>query len=439
MKKIGYSFLLSLFTVCCTNNNNQANNNEYKKHTHMEAKTLYPDSLTEIQRKCVEKKFEFIKDPQYEDSKYPAHKLEGYMTDAERDALIEISILQLRKRYKSVEDSVFSRRFQEVFGYEFNAFVKLLDSEHLTKPNGEEKISNSCIEFVPYDPYRDFYISQKEKVIVDKFNFGGDFEMSDDIKSFTPTSRLEQVSLGTSKNVIETSSFDYIFHLNNYLFNEANVSRTWLLNKDKYFMAHLLIQYGYDGDNEINKMVLKAYQNKNEEVLDMPVEAFHIYPDGKVKILDGLLKTAADMSTAECGDYFDWATSIVYLLNGSDDSTEKSWRVKYLTMPQRREIIGHIVDYMQPVYEKYLGSNDKYGPLSYDFGDLQIIDCFWNSLMQDHDLISEIEKNNYYGLPHLESLIVAMKDFKPFYDEKTGEFEPWNFIPMRYRDSEDED
>lgn len=232
---------------------------------------------------------------------------------------------------------------------------------------------------MPIDSYREFYISKKNKVVINMFNYGVHFDNMLDINSFEPHSRTNKFNVG-KQTPIQVSPLEYLFHLNNYLFNEANVSRTWLLNKDKYFMVHLLIQYGYDGDNEINKMVLKAYQNKDEEVLDMPVEAFHIYPDGKVKILDGLLKTAADMSTAECGDFFDWATSIVYLLNGSDDSTEKSWRVKYLTMPQRREIIGHIVDYMQPVYEKYLGSNDKYGPLSYDFGDLQIIDCFWNSL-----------------------------------------------------------
>ncbi len=55
--------------------------------------------------------------------------------------------------------------------------------------------------------------------------------------------------------------------------------------------------------------------------------------------------------------------------------------------------------------------------------------------MQDHDLISEIEKNNYYGLTNLESLVLAMKDFEPFYNEETGVFEPWNYVPMRYRNA----
>lgn len=426
MKKI-IILLLSLLFVECNTNNTSTNTN--KKENNMQKKSLYPDSLTATQQRCVEKKFALINDPNHEESSsFPAEQIDGYMTEDEKDALIEIAIFDLRKKYNSVSDTSFSRRFKEVFGSDFDNFFK----------SNRVKITKNCCYLVQKNPDRLFYISKKEKVIVEGFNFGLDFEDLSKIKSVKPYSRSEEYPLGNNNKIIWVNRAEHMFHQNNYLFNEANVSRTWLIIKDPYFMSHLLIEYGYDGDNEINKLVLKKIKEDDKEIIDIPVDPFHIYPDGRVKILDGLLKTAAEMSTAECADYFDWATSSVDLLSGADDSKDKIWRIKHLTVSQRREIIAHIVDYMLPIYHKFLGTNYKYGTIDVDFGDLRIIDCFWNSLMQDHELISEIEKNGYYGLSNLQSQVEAIKDFKPFYNEESGEFEPWNYVPMRYRNSDDE-
>lgn len=427
--------------VACSSNNDKKNNCNLEteinsKKTEMESKALYPDSLTPVQRKCIEKANSFLFNPKYADASYSVWEAGDYLTEEEKDAISELSIWDLKKRYKSIDDSVFNSRFYEIFGYNFDIFSNFFNSDKCMHPIDGEKYTENLIHLSPTNSRKDFYISRKIKMIIDGFSFGIEFDNAYDISSFMPASRFESgVQLGTPDNSNYVSSTDYIFHLNNYLFNEANASRTWLLIKDKYFMSHLLIQYGYDGDKEINKMVLKEYRKNDTEIIDMPVEAFHVYPDGKVKILDGLLKAAAEMSTAECADYFEWATDVVYVLNGADDSSDKSRRVKYLTVPQKLEIIAHIVDHMLPVYDEYLGTNHKYGTTDLDFGDLRIISCFWSSVMRDHDLISEIEKNNYYGLTNLESLVLAMKDFELFYNEETGVFEPWNYVPMRYRNA----
>lgn len=105
--------------------------------------------------------------------------------------------------------------------------------------------------------------------------------------------------------------------------------------------------------------------------------------------------------------------------------------IKDLTASQRQEMIAHVVNYMQPVLEKYVDENPEYGAASQRFGNLRIMNFFWNLIKEDHELITEIEKNDYYGLSDLKKLITAMRDFKPFYNPEVEEFEPWEFEPAQ--------
>ena len=435
-KKSFFVFFMALFSACSSTINNgtkeiDSNNNA------MSTERIYPDSLTPIQKSCVEKAYYYATDPKYDSWEIGPWDVDDLMTKDEKDALIELAIWNYRKIYKPIENKVFNKRIRTVFGYDFDSLAQM---------SGKKQTDN-LISLCSPNPDIEFLISKKANVIIFWQNLFINFKEYDNISSFYPSDRTDSISVGNN----QISSLDYLYHLNNYLFNEANVSRTWLINNDKYFMSHLLIQYGYDGDNEINKMVLKKNRDNDVEIIDMPVAAFHVYPDGKVKILDGLLKSAAVLSTADCADYFEWATSIVDRFNASafykeapsDDYDRSnpleveyhrySQKIHNLTTSQRREIIAHVVNYMLPVYGKYIDGNMSYGTQSLDYGDLRIIDCFWNAITFDHELIAEIEKNNYYGLPNLESLISSMKNFKPFYNEETNEFEPWEYVPMRYR------
>ncbi len=456
---------LALFVSCNSNNDTfKTSSDEIEicdtistKEDNMKAGKIYPDSLTPVQKSCVEKAFRFINDPNlnHDDGPYACAvwNAKGYMTEDEKDAIAELSIWDLKGKYNAVDYSRFNRRMLDVFGYDFDSFSKDIEKGYLGK-----KYSDNLIAIFLGDPitkygdhYTEFYIYKKERIITACFNIT--FDKYDDINTFIPPSRFDRgtVQIGTYARPVDVSHVDYMYHLNNYLFNEAGASRTWLLVNDPYFMVHLLIQFGYDGDKDINKLVLKKNQEKDDEMVDMPVNVFHIYPNGKLKLLDELLKTAAEMSTAECADYFNWATSIVDLFcmyklrldgkpegsNYEDDTEEEEMGefryVKKLTLSQKREIVAHVVNYMQPVYEKYIDSNEKYGSQNSDLGGQRIIDCFWNYMMDDPEVIADMENKNYYGFPVLKSLISSMKDYKPFYNSETGEFEPWNFIPMRYQ------
>lgn len=435
-KKSFFVFFMALFSACSSTINNGTKEIDSNKNA-MSTERIYPDSLTPIQKSCVEKAYFYATDPKYDSWEIGPWDVDDLMTKEEKDALIELAIWNYRKIYKPIENNVFNKRIQTVFGYDFDSLAQM---------SGKKQTDN-LISLCSPNPDIEFLISKKANVIIFWQNLFVDFKEYDNISSFYPSDRTDSISVGNN----QISSLDYLYHLNNYLFNEANVSRTWLINNDKYFMSHLLIQYGYDGDNEINKMVLKKNRDNDVEIIDMPVAAFHVYPDGKVKILDGLLKSAAELSTADCADYFEWATSIVDRFNASafykeapSDDYDRSnpleveyhrynQKIHNLTTSQRREIIAHVVNYMLPVYGKYIDGNMSYGTQSLDYGDLRIIDCFWNYMMNDHEVIADFETNNYYGLSELESLISSMKNFKPFYNEETGEFEPWAFVPMRYQ------
>ena len=413
---LSISFAISaLSLIGCAEKTMSVDNAEMKDSIHATA-NLYPDSLTPIQKSCVEKAYYYATDPKYDSWEIGPWDVDDLMTKEEKDALIELAIWNYRKIYKPIENNVFNKRIQTVFGYDFDSLAQM---------SGKKQTDN-LISLCSPNPDIEFLISKKANVIIFWQNLFINFKEYDNISSFYPSDRTDSISVGNN----QISSLDYLYHLNNYLFNEANVSRTWLINNDKYFMSHLLIQYGYDGDNEINKMVLKKNRDNDVEIIDMPVAAFHVYPDGKVKILDGLLKSAAELSTADCADYFEWATSIVDRFNASafykeapsDDYDRSnpleveyhrySQKIHNLTTSQRREIVAHVVNYMQPVYEKYIDGNMSYGSQSLDYGDLRIIDCFWNYMMNDHEVIADFETNNYYGLPELESLISSMKNFK---------------------------
>ena len=173
MRKKILIFYLMLFSACSITDDNKKNNESFSKDSDMETCNLYPDSLSEIQKKCVEKKQAYLFDPKYEDSSYSVWDAEGYMTSDEIDAIVELSIWDMKKKYKPVDDSIFTRRFQEIFGYKFDDFSSFLDRNgDLPNSIRGKKHTHNLISFLPIDAYRQFFISKKEKVVIDIFDFG---------------------------------------------------------------------------------------------------------------------------------------------------------------------------------------------------------------------------------------------------------------------------
>lgn len=117
--------IFALLLIGCSDNTQTINDSEQKDSINV-TKALYPDSLTPIQKSCVEKTHSFIFDSKHKDASYSAEDVAGYMTNNEIDAIVELSIWDFWKKYKVVDNATFFRRFKDVFGYEFDVFSKFL-------------------------------------------------------------------------------------------------------------------------------------------------------------------------------------------------------------------------------------------------------------------------------------------------------------------------
>ena len=155
---------MSLFSACSLTNDNKKNDIDEvrSKNANIEMENFFCDSLSSIQKKCIQTVFKFKNDPKYADVSYSSWDVEGYMTDDELDAISELSIWDLRKKrnVNPVDDTVFFKRFKDVFGYDFDSFSKFLDWEDEVPHKIRGTMYNhNLITILPIDPYRNFYIS----------------------------------------------------------------------------------------------------------------------------------------------------------------------------------------------------------------------------------------------------------------------------------------
>jgi len=165
---------------------------------------------------------------------------------------------------------------------------------------------------------------------------------------------------------------------NKYLFNNSKADLAWMLFNDKEFLKSLLINFNYDKEAEITKMVLKEFNFNDTNLFH------HLIFDtvnNKYKIRENILndiesiiyhgKTQELLSPAKEG-------------NGYDSLTE---------------ILEEI--YLNPT--DYIESNKTIAFLmekALDVGNIGIPQSF---LHAHEEFIHELEKNNYYNYERLKS------------------------------------
>ena len=97
---------------------------------------------------------------------------------------------------------------------------------------------------------------------------------------------------------------DEMIHLNKFLFNNNKASLTWLQHKDPLTLRDLLISYGYDKNEVINRLVLDEIKKKVQTSSDIPhlrnIFARKIYTKKPyIDIREGLLKTLLNLPVNE--------------------------------------------------------------------------------------------------------------------------------------------
>ena len=82
--------------IGCAEKTTSVDNAEMKDSMHATA-NLYPDSLTPVQKSCVEKAYYYATDPKYDSWEIGPWDVDDLMTKDEKDALIELAIWNYRK------------------------------------------------------------------------------------------------------------------------------------------------------------------------------------------------------------------------------------------------------------------------------------------------------------------------------------------------------
>lgn len=439
IERIIYVLLLAVICCCCTEEKNRTEGK--KKRKNMETVVLKTkwDSLTPAQMSVIKKTFELLNDTTVDDE-VPFNSQDIFTPD-EFDAKMELSVMRFDVKKLHISEDRFCKRLKEIFGYEKVSDIdKRLLWQDLSK--------NTVIMRQPND-FEQFWISQSSKAIMPGCIVGIHFADHTDIDSFErewDDSRKRYFG-----DTMRISYLDICNHYNNYIFNEKASSGVWLLLYEKYFMYHLVMNFGYDGDSALCRAFLRDYLNGGDrEVFDMPFSVVHFYPDGRHKILDGVLQEVAGLSTSDNADCYAWAeneldryaeTASKYTSTLTDeDEKEKDEDeyfgpfevyvarldsfVKALPFKDRCEIVAHITNYIYPVFLEHIDGNPDYGDVRMHARGIDIPTSFWNAIFRDHELFYEINRNDGYGLPHLQELLMVIRSDDRFYD-KNGKLAPW--------------
>lgn len=148
------------------------------------------------------------------------------------------------------------------------------------------------------------------------------------------------------------------FNENNFIFYDSKAALEWLKKNDAEFLIDLLREYGYDKNEEINRLamanMLKEYTAVDAPwILENTVASKRKTKHAKVEIRKGLLKSilklpATEENTEWIGLFNDY---IDYLLN-TDEQKLPMWMTEF-TKKERYEIAANLCYYLYKFSKKY--------------------------------------------------------------------------------------
>jgi hypothetical protein len=181
---------------------------------------------------------------------------------------------------------------------------------------------------------------------------------------------------------------------NKYLFNDDQSSLIWLLENDPDFLHSLVTTFGYDKEPKINKIVLENISQDYYHPWSSMLQNLFAAKDynGELQIREALMQYIVDSATVEKSELlnmlYDCTTLLfsVYYMAGSDhagifDGFSQAEKLKFMAYA------GY---YIQLAYNK-----NKTGQ-SYRYPESFLREGLSH---YKNELLEEIKKNNYYGLP----------------------------------------
>lgn len=184
------------------------------------------------------------------------------------------------------------------------------------------------------------------------------------------------------------------FNENNFIFYDSKDALEWLKKNEAAFLIDLLREYGYDKNEEINKLVmanmLKEYTDVNDPwILDNTLASKRKAKHAKVEIRKGLLKSILKLPATE--ENMEWIRLfndyIDYLLN-IEEQKLPMWMTEF-TKEERYKVAAYLCYYLYKFSKKY------------DREDTSLLghELYYNDSFRNY-----IDSRHYFSLPGFEAL-----------------------------------
>ncbi len=300
--------------------------------------------------------------------------------------------------FRSITDEVFNQKIKELFCIDNlkNQYYKIhVKDKYITLFGRQNDDYKSLIkdEFEDFAYTQNYYLLRKEHLF---------FE-------FVPLKYLIKIN---KDNTYKINIEPYIIHRNKYLFNNDKASLAWLFNNEQFILSKLLIDYGYDKEPKINKMVLDSVYKENTKFPEFIASLFFIKnKDCKLQIRKSLLKYVEGNTSATDNRFIYALGSFMYTLYDGD-AKDPSYKIfdedpsKKFTAVEKAEIVANIANIENPAIEKYKS------PESSDVWNLPG-SSLYNLSVSHPEVIKIIEQHNYFGLPKMKEIIAKLHEEAP--------------------------
>lgn len=391
-------FLLFVFISC------QEKNKKEMGQTNGEI--LYSKEIEPLLKKQLEAGYAAEKD----ESDYPNYDL------AENDLNASNGILRkylVQNGYKTPSNEEFGKRIESIFKRKlnFNSDKKSVFISFISPCEKEMKfLKNTDLDYVNY-------VSKDGNFLSELFFIPEILEYQ---KTF-PESETFENNLTEEKNGIKiykwkakpelsqarANNLKAVLARNKFLFNDSEADLEWLLANDKDFLKMLVLAYGYDSNEKINRVVIDDFYtdyDKSTPKQTQKIGALLFAKDcnGNLDIRNGLLDFVKQKTTASDNRFVYALANYAYVLfdgdvdgvfNHGEDPSKK------FTKAEKAEIIAFIASIESMASEKFKKENAM----------------VWNNettviytiASSQPEIIAIIKKNNYYNIPNLKQIITS--------------------------------
>lgn len=326
---------------------------------------------------------------------------------------------------------IFKKRMKEVFGYDGqvkNSFPKVKEDNQLYcfsinagQPNYPEQYSESDMleehgerslfrfYFYSYTGYNFIYTSFPD--------WGG-----------TPANMYKVEEMRDTKNWMVPMR-ENIYHQNNYIFNNSDISLKWLYQHDQEFLTMLYERFGYYGDDKLTQLYVNDIKEAFERELTYDIKVNFEYTPIGVNTDSPTLLANLDLFFGTYRSYDNKFLINKRLLEQLVKQTNSKTDYIYPFMIQKFVIkldqvnydncfsdqnkisefkmflLAHLSYYSQKMYEKNLNM-ETYSPI------LMSQSVLYNELMIEksrNKLLSYLKKNNYFGYSDYLSMIEKIR------------------------------